>query len=114
MNRSLRSFSILALSLLLWSDIAWAQGTAQLNGRVSDPSGAVLAGVTVTATQTDTGFTRTVVTDESGAWVIEAFNLFNNFNWGDPNTSLDAGTFGRITTQTGDPRIMQFAVKFGF
>jgi len=45
---------------------------------------------------------------------VEAFNLFNNFNWGDPNTSLDAGTFGRITTQTGDPRIMQFAVKFGF
>ena len=45
---------------------------------------------------------------------IEAFNLFNNFNWGDPNTSLDAGTFGQINTQTGDPRIMQFAVKYGF
>jgi hypothetical protein len=45
---------------------------------------------------------------------IEAFNLFNNFNWGDPATNLDAGTFGRITTQTGDSRIMQFAVKYGF
>src|SRR5436190_5658578 len=45
---------------------------------------------------------------------IEAFNLFNNFNWGDPNISLDAGTFGQINTQTGDPRIMQFAVKYGF
>jgi Carboxypeptidase regulatory-like domain len=45
---------------------------------------------------------------------IEAFNLFNNFNWGDPNTSLDAGTFGQINTQTGDPRIMQFAIKYGF
>jgi hypothetical protein len=45
---------------------------------------------------------------------IEAFNLFNNFNWGDPNTSLDAGTFGQINTQNGDPRIMQFAVKYGF
>ncbi|HYR90879.1 MAG TPA: hypothetical protein VE422_42860 [Terriglobia bacterium] len=45
---------------------------------------------------------------------VEAFNMLNNFNWGDPNTGLDAGTFGRITTQTGDPRIMQFAVKFGF
>jgi hypothetical protein len=44
----------------------------------------------------------------------EAFNLTNNFNWGDPNTSLDAGTFGRITTQAGDSRIMQFAVKYGF
>ena len=45
---------------------------------------------------------------------IEAFNVTNNFNWGDPNTSLDAGTFGRVTTQVGDPRIMQFAVKYGF
>ena len=45
---------------------------------------------------------------------IEGFNLFNNFNWGDPNVSLDAGTFGQINTQNGDPRIMQFAVKYGF
>jgi hypothetical protein len=45
---------------------------------------------------------------------VEVFNLFNNFNWGNPNTNLDAGTFGRITTQTGDLRIMQFGVKYGF
>ena len=48
---------------------------------------------------------------------IEAFNVFNNFNWGDPNVSLDAGTFGQINTanlQNGDPRIMQFAIKYGF
>ena len=45
---------------------------------------------------------------------VEVFNLFNNFNWGLPNTNLDAGTFGRITTQTGDPRIMQFGLKYGF
>lgn len=45
---------------------------------------------------------------------IEAFNVTNNFNRGDPNTSLNARTFGRITTQAGDPRIMQFAVKYAF
>jgi len=45
---------------------------------------------------------------------LEVFNLFNNFNWGLPNTNLDAGTFGRITTQSGDPRIVQFGVKYGF
>ena len=45
---------------------------------------------------------------------VEAFNLLNNFNWGNPTTNLDAGTFGRITTQAGEPRIMQFGMKYGF
>jgi len=45
---------------------------------------------------------------------LEVFNLFNNFNWGNPTTNLDAGTFGRITMQAGDPRIMQFGIKYGF
>src|SRR5688572_22096908 len=48
---------------------AWAQ-TAEVSGRVTDESGAVLPGVTVTVTQTDTGFTRSVVTDGSGSYVM--------------------------------------------
>ena len=63
-------FSIGVLGLLLTSGAAWAQSTGELAGRVSDESGAVLPGVTVTATQTDTAFTRTVVTDGEGAWVM--------------------------------------------
>src|SRR5215510_498421 len=59
----------LAATLLI-TDSAWAQATAQLNGRVADESGAGLPGVTVTATQTDTAFTRTVVTDVTGAWTM--------------------------------------------
>ena len=58
------------LATLLITDSAWAQATAQLNGRVADESGAALPGVTVTATQTDTAFTRIVVTDETGAWTM--------------------------------------------
>ena len=45
---------------------------------------------------------------------VETFNLFNHFNWGDPATILEASTFGRITTQAGNSRIMQFALKYGF
>ena len=45
---------------------------------------------------------------------LEVFNLFNTFNWGLPNANFASGTFGRITTMTGDPRIMQFGVKYGF
>jgi len=59
-----------ALILLPTAGIAWAQATAQLNGTVRDSSGAVLPGVTVTVTQTDTGLVRTTVTDESGAYLL--------------------------------------------
>ena len=52
---------------------------------------------------------------------IEAFNLLNHFNWGDPtttpgnyNVNFNAGTFGRITTQAGAPRIIQFGFKYDF
>src|ERR1041385_1773429 len=59
-----------ALALLLTTTSAWAQATAELNGRVTDESGGVLPGVTVTATQTDTGFTRSVVTETNGLYVV--------------------------------------------
>jgi hypothetical protein len=59
-----------ALTLLLAGGSAWAQATAELAGKVTDESGAVLPGVTVTATQTATGFTRTVVTDGAGTWIM--------------------------------------------
>ena len=45
---------------------------------------------------------------------VEVFNLLNTFNLGLPETVLDLATFGRITTMTGSPRIMQFGVKYGF
>jgi len=54
----------------------------------------------------------------------EVFNLFNTFNWGNPETNFNAGTFGRITSMAGSgpnafgppatPRIMQFAIKYRF
>jgi len=45
---------------------------------------------------------------------LESFNLLNHFNWGDPVVNFNAGTFGRITTQAGTPRIIQFGIKYDF
>jgi hypothetical protein len=45
---------------------------------------------------------------------LEVFNLFNTFNWGLPGTNINAANFGRITDQEGDPRILQFGVKYDF
>ncbi len=69
-NFPLVGFPLVALGLTLATGVAWAQATAQLAGRVTDESGAVLPGVTVTATQTDTAASRTSVTDGAGAWIL--------------------------------------------
>jgi len=75
MRRFLRSCAAAVLTVLLTMTAAWAQSTAQLSGRVSDESGAVLPGATVTATQTATGFVRSDVTDENGAYVLSNLPL---------------------------------------
>jgi hypothetical protein len=58
------------LLFLLTCTVVWAQSTAQISGIVSDPSGAVLPGVEVTATQTETGLIRSVVTNETGSYTM--------------------------------------------
>ena len=45
---------------------------------------------------------------------LESFNLLNHFNWGNPATNFNAGTFGRITTAANDPRIIQLGIKYDF
>ena len=45
---------------------------------------------------------------------VEAFNLFNHVNWGNPNVTVGNTNAGMITSTSGDPRIMQFAVKYQF
>ena len=57
-------FSCLSCSAL------WGQATAQISGAVRDQSGAVLPGVEVKVTQTATGLERSVLTNETGSYVL--------------------------------------------
>ena len=50
--------------------VIWGQATAQISGAVKDQSGAVLPGVEIKAIQTDTGITRSAVTDETGSFIL--------------------------------------------
>ena len=63
-----RTFIIIVLAA--YSTLAWSQSTAQISGRVTDQSGAVMPGVEVTVTQTATGATRSAVTDETGNYAL--------------------------------------------
>jgi hypothetical protein len=62
----------LCLFVLLGTVQLWADVTGSLVGYVRDKSGAVLPNATVTATQTSTGYTRTVKSDAAGQYTILA------------------------------------------
>src|SRR5689334_12181484 len=72
MKRAARGLIGGSLAVLLSSAAAYAQAgsTAQLSGVVRDTSGAVLPGVDVTATQTDTGLKRSTVTEANGSYTL--------------------------------------------
>jgi len=44
----------------------------------------------------------------------EFFNVFNNVNLGLPNSSVISSSFGRITSTTTPPRVIELALKFRF
>jgi hypothetical protein len=70
MKRMLVSmFAGTTLSALLCTNV-WAQATAQISGTAKDQSGAVLPGVEIQLTQTETGVVRDVVTNETGSYVL--------------------------------------------
>src|SRR5216684_9424238 len=44
----------------------------------------------------------------------EFFNLFNHPQFGAPNTTQVSPNFGVVTSTLGNPRLVQFGLKFAF
>ena len=61
---------VLTLVLLVFSMQSLAQGYGSIVGTVADPTGAVVASATVTATQTDTGRKTVVTSGPNGSYVF--------------------------------------------
>src|ERR1041385_4280592 len=70
MKRLLVVFLVLVSSLTIASTGVWGQATAQITGLVRDSSGAVLPGVEVKATHTETGVVRTTISNETGNYIL--------------------------------------------
>jgi hypothetical protein len=45
---------------------------------------------------------------------FEAFNVTNRVNLSNPSASVGGSNFGKITSTSGAPRILQFALKLAF
>ena len=73
MNRHcVRGAAVLCLSLLAASAASAQQGTAEIRGKVIDPSMGALPGVTVTVTNQDNGNFREAVSGGDGSWFMAA------------------------------------------
>ncbi|MGH9432228.1 MAG: carboxypeptidase-like regulatory domain-containing protein, partial [Terriglobia bacterium] len=66
----LLSATIGVLTVALVPTPLHAQATGEILGTVTDPSGAVVPGVTVTATRTATGISRSTVTSATGTYTL--------------------------------------------
>src|SRR5579883_2424107 len=63
-----RMFALLLCVIVLSIFQAEAQVSANLSGRVADPSGATMAGASITATNLDTGISRAAQTNQAGEY----------------------------------------------
>ncbi|HEX4022136.1 MAG TPA: TonB-dependent receptor [Acidobacteriaceae bacterium] len=74
---SLRIAFLLVLAALttFGAVVAWAAITGSISGIVTDPSGAVVPGVTVVATSISTNVQHTTVTDSKGFYSFPALNV---------------------------------------
>jgi len=70
----MQAIRILTVALLAATLPLGAQTFGEINGTVADPSGAVIAGTTVTVTNTATNVARTVETNEAGNYNVPFLN----------------------------------------
>src|SRR4051812_49347950 len=62
---------VAAVVAIVLAPSAWGQATGSILGTVSDPTGSVVMGARVTATNVDTNVTREVLTNHAGYYQID-------------------------------------------
>ena len=109
------SFRILSLCALwlMAANTVWAQlGTATMYGNVTDPSGAVIVGATVTVTNSNTGFVRQTTTNPQGQYNLPSLTP------GSYNVRVDSTGFRRaertnITLQVAQNARIDVSLQLG-
>lgn len=93
-KRILHSFLLTVLCLSVFITTPAQSSTASISGTVTDPAQAVVANASVTARNTETGFTRTVQTNSEGRY------RFTSIPIGAYEITVEAANFGKFV-QTG-------------
>jgi hypothetical protein len=103
---------VLALVLLAAVPVFAQLPTATILGSVKDPSGALVAGASVTVRNVDTGVSRSIPTDETGAYRLVALPV------GHYDLKVEAPGFKPTTRKgfvldVGEEAVLNFALEVG-
>jgi hypothetical protein len=107
----LHCLSVLCLLLFGLPSVSFGQN-ATIVGTVTDPSGAVMPNVNITVTNTETSWTRTIPTNDSGQYVVP------NIQIGHYNVKAEASGFKvaeqkDVVLSVGDRLRLDFQMKMG-
>jgi len=110
-SRNLRSLPFLFLLLFLMPAVSFAQN-ATIVGTVTDPSGAVMPNVNVTATNAATGWTRTIPTNDAGQYVVPDIQI-GHYNIKAEASGFKVSEQKDVLLQVGDRLRVDFQMKVG-
>jgi len=103
---------VLLLSLGTGNAFAQATASAALQGTVTDQSGAVIAGASVTITNKDQGWTRTTTTGDTGLYRFELLAA-GSYSLKITHVGFASVTVDRAELQVGQTTTLDFVLKPG-
>ena len=107
-----RIISIVALVFILSAGSAFAQVNSSIGGIVQDASEALIPGVTITATNTETGVVNTTVTNESGAYNFPAI-LPGTYKLAASLPGFKPVTYNEVNVSPASPVRLNFRLEVG-
>ncbi len=118
-NHRVRTFVVVVVGVL-WSLLAFvavprasAQGAvAEVNGSAVDSSGAVLPGVTITLTEETTGLVRSVISNETGRYSVQALQP-GRYTMRAELAGFQAQSLSGVTVNVGQALTLNFSLPLG-
>src|SRR5438876_4723645 len=106
-------FAAALLLVVVLSPIAMAQtGNGTLTGIVEDPQNALIPGVAITATNTETGVTTSIVSNESGAYNIPSL-IPGSYKLSAELPGFQSVTYNNIQLGTNETKRFNFTLQVG-
>src|SRR5688500_17578561 len=112
----MRKFLPFLIGILLCAGNVFAQSqatTGNIEGRVLDPNGAAVPNVTVSATNKDTGFGKTVMADSEGGFVIVLLPPGKYAVEAKAASGFQPATYDNVTVTVGGKTTLEIALSIG-